>query len=107
MNPRIIFKFKDCKLQFYKKKTKVALLFQCESSQACQSLAPLVETKTKKINSFKIIVGFFFTPPLFLAPHHYSSPHHIYNSLLRMRAIHGLKRTVMITAMKAEKRAET
>ena len=49
------------------RKTKVVLLFQCESSHACQSLAPLVETKTKKINSFKTIIGFFFTPPLFLA----------------------------------------
>ena len=57
MNLRIVFKFK----------TKVGLLFQCESVHACQSLAPLVKTKTKKINSFKIIIGFFFTPPLFLA----------------------------------------
>ncbi|RMX59403.1 hypothetical protein pdam_00019347 [Pocillopora damicornis] len=40
---------------------------RCESSHACQWLAPLVETKTKKINSFKTIIGFFFTPPLFLA----------------------------------------
>ena len=46
--------------------TKVVLLFQCESSHACQSLAPLAETKTKK-NYFKIIVGFIFTSPLFLA----------------------------------------
>ena len=46
--------------------TKVVFLFQCESSHACQSLAPLVETKTKK-NSFKIIIGFIFTSPLFLA----------------------------------------
>ena len=66
MNLWIVFKFKDCKLQFYEK-TKVVLLFQCESLHACQSLAPLVETKTKKKNSFKIIIGFFFTPPLFLA----------------------------------------
>ena len=65
MNLRIFFKFKNCKLQFYE--TKVVLLFQCESSHACQPLASLVETKTKKINSFKIIFGFFSTPPLFLA----------------------------------------
>ena len=45
---------------------KVVLLFQCESLHACQSLAPLVETKTKK-KTFKIIIGFFVTPPLFLA----------------------------------------
>ena len=66
MNLRIVFKFKDCKLQFYEKRRLIVLLFQCESLHACQSLAPLVETKTKK-NSFKIIIGFFFTPPLFLA----------------------------------------
>ena len=48
-------------------KNKVVLLFQCEPSHACQSLALLVETKTKKKNSFKIIIGFFFTSPLFLA----------------------------------------
>ena len=34
---------------------------------ACQSLAPLVETKTKKKKkTLKIIVGFSFTPPLLL-----------------------------------------
>ena len=49
-------------------KNKVVLLFQCESSHACQSLAPLVETKTKKKKtSFKIIIGFYFTSSLFLA----------------------------------------
>ncbi|RMX54838.1 hypothetical protein pdam_00011146 [Pocillopora damicornis] len=41
MNLRIVFKFKDCKLQFYEKRR----LF-------CY---------------FNIIIGFFFTPPLFLA----------------------------------------
>ncbi|RMX50683.1 hypothetical protein pdam_00025520, partial [Pocillopora damicornis] len=41
--------------------------FACESLHACQSLAPLVETKTEKKNFIKIIIGFFFTPPLFLA----------------------------------------
>ena len=45
----------------------MVLLFHCESSHACQSLALLVETKTKKKNSFKIIIGFSFTSPLFLA----------------------------------------
>ena len=108
-------------------KTKVVLLFHCEYVHACQSLAPLLETKTKKKHSFKIIIGFFFTPPLFLATKVaisfvYCSPktikctqkpkiekkitgidqsseranechslHHIYNSPLRMRAIHELK----------------
>ena len=105
-------------------KTKVVLLFHCEFVLACQSLAPLLETKTKKKHSFKIIIGFFFTPPLFLATKVaisfvYCSPktinalkslkskkslqestnrtsechslHRIYNSLLRMGAIHELK----------------
>ena len=95
---------------------------------ACQSLTPLVETKMKKKNSFKIIIGFFFTPPLFLATKvaisfvycspktikctqkpkiekkftgidqssECHSPHRIYNSLLRMRAIRELKRTICI-----------
>ena len=48
-------------------KTKVVVLFHCESSNACQLLAPLVETRTKKINSFNIIIGFFFISTLFLA----------------------------------------
>ena len=43
------------------------LLFQCESSHACQSLAPLVQLKRKKQNSFKIIISFVFTSPVFLA----------------------------------------
>ena len=33
-------------------KTKVVLLFHCESSHACQPLAPLVETKTNKYKLF-------------------------------------------------------
>ena len=83
----------------------------------------LLKLKRKK-NPFKIIIGFFFTPPLFLAikvaiSFVYCSPktikctqkpkikkkftgieqaskchslHHIYNSLLRMRTIHELKK---------------
>ena len=89
--------------------------------------------QNEKINSFKIIIGFFFTPPLFSAKKVAISfvcyspktikctqklkiekslqestnrtserasanpPHHIY-SLLRMRAIHELKRTPSINA---------
>ena len=91
----------------------------------------LLKLKRKKINSFKIIIGFFFNPPLLatkaaisfvyyspktikctLKPKiekkltgidqsseraserasEYHSPHHIYNSFLRMHAIHELKR---------------
>ena len=87
----------------------------------------LLKLKRKR-NSFKIIIGFFFTTPLFLATKvailfvycspktikctqkpkiekkftgidqsserasECHSPHHIYNSLMRMRAIHELKR---------------
>ena len=65
MNLRIVFKFKDCELQFYEKRR--LFCYFSESLHACQSLAPLVETKTKKKHSFKIIIGFFFTSPLFLA----------------------------------------
>ena len=84
----------------------------------------LVETKTKKKNFFMIIIGFFFTPPLFLTTKvaisfvYYSpktikctqkpkienkvysfchSPHHVCNSLLRMRAIHKLKMKSVIS----------
>ena len=87
----------------------------------------LFKLKGKKKNTFKIIIGFFITPPLFLATKvaisfvycspktikytqkpelekkftridqsserasGYYSRHYIYNSLLRMRAIHELK----------------
>ena len=37
-----------------------------QTGMSFQSLALLIETKTKK-KSFKIIIGFFFTLPLFLA----------------------------------------
>ena len=115
-------------------KNKVVLLFQCESLHTCQSLAPLVETKTKKKKLLRLSLAS-------LSPHHYSqqqrspfrsfiarqklsnalkslkskkrlqeltnraserasecySPHRIYNSLLRMRAIHELKmKTILI-----------
>ena len=105
-------------------KTKVVLLFKSEPAHACQSWRRLLKPKRININSFKIIIGFFFTPQQFLATKvaisfayyspktmkctqkpkmdkkftgidqsserasEYHSPHHIYNSLLRMRAIH-------------------
>ena len=46
-------------------KKKVVLLFQCESLNACQSLAPLVETKTKKKTLLRLSLASF-------SPHHYS-----------------------------------
>ena len=45
-------------------KTKVVLLFLCESLHACQSLAPLVETKTKKKSLLRLSLASF-------SPHHY------------------------------------
>ena len=126
MNLRIVFKFKDCKLQFYEKR-RLFSYFSVNPRTPASRWRRLLKLKRKKINSFKIIIGFFFTPPLFLATKvaisfvycspktikctqkpkiekkfkgiHQSSerasechsPHHIYNSLLRMRAIHELK----------------
>ena len=52
-----VFKFKDCKLQFCKKRR----LFSVSHWRR------LLKLKRIKINSFKIITGFFFTSPLFLA----------------------------------------
>ena len=122
MNLRIVFKFKDCKLKFYEKR-RLFCYFSVNPCMPASRWRRLLKLKRKK-NSFKIIIGFFFTPPLFLATKvaisfvYYSpktikctqkpkikkkftgidqssechSPHHMYNSLLRMRAIHALKR---------------
>ena len=124
MNLPIVFKFKDCKLQFDGKR-RLFSYFIVNPSTPSSRKRRLLKLKRKKINSFKIIIGFFFTSPLFLATKvaisfvYYSpktikctqkpkikkslqestnrasechSPHHSYNSLLRMRAIHELKR---------------
>ena len=127
-NLRIVFKFKDCRLQFYEKRR----LFCYFSVNACMPASRwrcLLKLKRKK-NSFKIIIGFFFTPPLFLATKvaisfvycspktikctqepkienkftgidqssertsECYSPHRTYNSLLRIRAIHELKKGI-------------
>ena len=48
-------------------KTRVVLLFKCESLHACQSLVPLVETKTNKKTILRLSLASVFTPPLFLA----------------------------------------
>ena len=105
MNLRIIFKFKDCKLQFYEKRGLFSY-FCVNPRTPASRWRRLLKLKRININSFKIIIGFFFTPPLFLATKvaisfvycspktikTSHSPHRIYNSLLRMRAIHELKR---------------
>ena len=128
MNLWIVFKFKDCKLQFYEKR-RLFSYFSVNLRTPASRWRRLLKLKRKKINSFKIIFGFFFTPSLFLATKvaisfvYYSpktikctqkpkiekkftgidqsserasechSPYHIYNPLLRMRAIHEFKRT--------------
>ena len=130
MNLRIVFKFKDYKLQFHEKR-RLFSYFIVNPRRPASRWRRLLKLKRININSFKIIIGFFFTPPLFLATKvailfvycspktikctqkpkiekkftgidqsserasECHSPHHIYNSLLRMRAIHELK-TILI-----------
>ena len=65
MNLRIVFKFKDCKLQFYEKR-RLFCYFSVNPCMPASRWRRLLKLKRKK-NSFKIIFGFFFTPPLFLA----------------------------------------
>ena len=60
------FKFKDCKLQFYEKR-RLFSYFSVNPRTPASRWRRLLILKPKKINSFKIIIGFFFTPPLFLA----------------------------------------
>ena len=66
MNLRIIFKFKDCKLQLYEKR-RLFSYFSVNPRTPASRWRRLWNENEKKINSFKIIMGFFFTPPLFLA----------------------------------------
>ena len=64
MNLRIVFKFKDCKLQFYEKR-RLFSYFRVNLRTPTSRWRRLL--KPKRINnSFKIIVGFFFTPQQFL-----------------------------------------
>ena len=66
MNVQIVFKFKDCKLQFYEKQ-RLFCYFNVNPCMPASRWRRLLKLKRKKKNSFKIIIGFFFTPPLFLA----------------------------------------
>ena len=66
MNLRIVFKFKDCKLQFYEKR-RLFSYFSKNTRTPASRWHSLLKPKRKRINSFKIIIGFFFTPPPFLA----------------------------------------
>ena len=124
MNIRIVFKFKDCKLQCYEKRG----LFCYFSVNPCMPASRwhrLLKLKRKKNTLLRLSLASF-------SPHHYSkqqrspfrlfiarqklsnalkslkskkslqestnrasechSPHRIYNSLLRMCAIHELKK---------------
>ena len=78
MNLRIVFKFKDCKLQFYEKQ-RLFCYFSVNPCMPASRWRRLLKLKRKKKNSFKIIIGIFFTPPPFLAtkvtiPFVYCSP---------------------------------
>ena len=66
MNLRIVFKFKDCKLQFYEKR-RLFSYFSVNPRTPASRWRRLLKLKPIRINSFKIIIGFFFTAPLFLA----------------------------------------
>ena len=66
MNLRTVFKFKDFKLQFYEKR-RLFSYFSVNLRTPASRWRRLLKLKRKKINSFKIIFGFFFTPSLFLA----------------------------------------
>ena len=62
MNLRIVFKFKDCKLQFYEKR-RLFCYFSVNPCMPAGRWRSLLKLKRKK-NYFKIIIGFFVTPPL-------------------------------------------
>ena len=65
MNLRIVFKFKDCKLQFYEKR-RLFCYFSVNPCMPASRWHRLLKLKPKK-KTFKIIIGFFVTLPLFLA----------------------------------------
>ena len=65
MNLRIVSKFKNCKLQFYEKR-RLFCYFNVNPCMPASRWRRLLKLKRKK-NYFRIIIVFFFTPPLFLA----------------------------------------
>ena len=65
MNLRIVFKFKDCKLQFHEKR-RLFCYFSVNPCMPASRWRRLLKLKRKK-KLFKIIIGFFVPPPLFLA----------------------------------------
>ena len=126
MNVQIVFKFKDCKLQFYEKQ-RLLCYFSVNNCMPASRWHHLLKLKWKKKTLLRLSLV-SFSPHHFLATKvailfvycllktikytqkpkiekkftgidHSSechSPHRIYNSLLRMRAIRELKRTICI-----------
>ena len=64
MNLRIVFKFKDCKLQFYEKR-RLFSYFIVNPRMPASRWGRLLKLKRIKNNS--LLKLFFVTPPLFLA----------------------------------------
>ena len=64
MNLRIVFKFKDCKLQFYEKRRLFSYFIVNPRTPASRWGRLL---KLKRIKNNSLLKLFFFTPPLFLA----------------------------------------
>ena len=120
MNLRIVFKFKDCKLQFYEKR-KLSSYFSVNPLTPARRWRRLLKLKRKKkwtllrlsLASFsphhyhlatKVAISFVYYSPNTIKctqmpkiekrftgidqSSECHSPHHIYNSLLRMHAIH-------------------
>ena len=120
MNLRIVFKFKDCKLQFYEKRRLVSY-FSMNPCTPAGHWRRLLKLKRKKQTLLRLSLASFSrhqyswqqrSPFRLFITHQkllnalkspkskkslqestnraseYHSPHHIYNSLLRMRGIH-------------------
>ena len=124
MNLRIVFKFKDCKLQFYEKQ-RLFCYFSVNPCMPASRWRRLLKQKRKKIIlrlslasvtpllllATKVALLFVYCSPKTIKcsqkpkiekkftgidqsidrASECHSPHRIYNSLLRMRAIHELK----------------
>ena len=66
MNLRVVFKFKDRKLQFYEKR-RLFCYFSVNPCMPASRWRRLLKLKRKKKTSFETIFGFFVSSPLFLA----------------------------------------
>ena len=95
MNLRIVFKFKDCKLQFYEKR-RLFCYFSVNPCMPASRWHRLLKLKQKQSNALKSLKSKKSLQESTNRASECHSPHHIYNSLLRMRAIHELKMDVNI-----------